>query len=131
MNAQLLAPAADVIVSGDRQRLQQVFGNLVDNAIKYTPPDGRIWIKLTTEDKFAVVHVEDTGVGIPHDMLHHIFELFTQVDPQRSTGLGVGLALVRELVVLHGGSVQAISKGINEGSEFSVRLPLLAAEVAS
>lgn len=131
MTAQLLAPAADVIVNGDRQRLQQVFGNLVDNAIKYTPPDGRIWVKLTTEDKSAVVHVEDTGVGIPHDMLQHIFELFTQVDPQRSSGLGVGLALVRELVVLHGGSVQAISKGINEGSEFSVRLPLLAAEAAS
>ena len=128
MTAQLLAPPAEVIVNGDRQRLQQVFGNLIDNAIKYTPPDGRIWIKLTTEDQFAVVHVEDTGVGIPHDMLHRIFELFTQVDPLRSSGFGVGLALVRELVVLHGGSVQAMSKGINEGSEFSVRLPLLAVE---
>jgi two-component system CheB/CheR fusion protein len=128
ISARLLAPTADVVVNADRQRLQQVFGNLVDNAIKYTPPDGRIWVKLTTEDEVAVVHVEDTGVGIPHDMLQRIFELFTQVDPHRSSGLGVGLALVRELVMLHGGSVQAISKGINQGSEFSVRLPLLAVE---
>jgi two-component system CheB/CheR fusion protein len=131
VTAQLHTPSAAVVVNADRQRLQQVFGNLIDNAIKYTPPGGRIWVKLTTEDEFAVVHIEDTGVGIPHQMLHHIFELFTQVDPQRSSGLGVGLALVRELVILHGGSVQAVSKGIDEGSQFSVRLPLLAVESAT
>jgi PAS domain S-box-containing protein len=125
LHLQMLAPPADIVVNADRQRLQQIFGNLLDNAIKYTPAGGRIWVKLTREDAFAVVHIEDTGRGIPHDMLRSIFELFTQVDTQQSSGgLGVGLALVRELVVLHGGSVQAISKGPGEGSEFSVRLPL-------
>jgi PAS domain S-box-containing protein len=125
LQLQLLAPPADIIVNADRQRLQQIFGNLIDNAIKYTPVAGRIWVKVTTEDRSAVVHIEDTGRGIPHDMLQRIFELFTQVDTEHSgRGLGVGLALVRELVVLHGGSVNAISKGLGEGSEFTVRLPL-------
>jgi two-component system CheB/CheR fusion protein len=125
LQLQLLAPPADIIVNADRQRLQQIFGNLIDNAIKYTPVAGRIWVKVTTEDRAAVVHIEDTGRGIPHDMLQRIFELFTQVDTEHSgRGLGVGLALVRELVVLHGGSVNAISKGLGEGSEFTVRLPL-------
>jgi two-component system CheB/CheR fusion protein len=126
MTVNLLAPPADVVVNADARRLQQIFGNLLDNAIKYTPAGGRIWVKITTEDVWAVVHVEDTGRGIPHDKLRDIFELFTQVDAHHSSGgLGVGLALVRELVELHGGSVQAISKGDGEGSEFSVRLPLL------
>jgi PAS domain S-box-containing protein len=119
LTVQLLAPSSDIIVNADARRLQQVFGNLLDNAIKYTPADGRIWVKITTEDQYAVVHIEDTGRGIPHDQLRAIFELFTQVDAQHSSGgLGVGLALVRELVQL-----QAISKGAGEGSEFSVRLP--------
>jgi signal transduction histidine kinase len=100
---------------------------LIDNAIKYTPDEGRIWIKATTEDTCAVVHVTDNGRGIPHDMLRAIFELFTQVDTQTSSGgLGVGLALVRELAMLHGGSVQAASNGLGSGSEFTVRLPLVA-----
>jgi PAS domain S-box-containing protein len=129
LTARLLAPPGDLLVNADSHRLQQIFGNLLDNAIKYTPPEGMVWVKVTTEDHFAVVHVEDTGVGIPHEMLQTIFELFTQVDTKNSAGgLGVGLALVRELVVLHGGSVQAISKGPGEGSEFSVRLPLLSVE---
>lgn len=127
LTLQLLAPPADIVVQADRVRLQQIFGNILDNAIKYTPAGGKIWVKASPEDEHAVVHVEDTGRGIPHDMLSSIFELFTQVDAQTSTtGLGVGLALVRELVLLHGGSVQATSKGPGEGSEFTVRLPLTA-----
>ena len=127
---QFLAPPADVIVNADRVRLHQIVGNLVDNAIKYTPSNGRIWVKINTDDKAAMIEIEDTGRGIPHDMLQRIFELFTQVDSQTSEGgLGVGLALVRELVLLHGGSVQASSKGAGKGSEFTVRLPL--ATVAS
>jgi signal transduction histidine kinase len=127
LSLELLAPPADIVIHADRVRLQQIFGNLLDNAIKYTPDGGRIWIKATTEDTSAVVHFTDNGRGIPHDMLRAIFELFTQVDAQTSHGgLGVGLALVRELVMLHGGSVQAASNGLGTGSEFTVRLPLVA-----
>ena len=127
ISLELLSPPADIIIDADRVRLQQIFGNLIDNAIKYTPDEGRIWIKATTEDTCAVVHVTDNGRGIPHDMLRAIFELFTQVDTQTSSGgLGVGLALVRELAMLHGGSVQAASNGLGSGSEFTVRLPLVA-----
>jgi PAS domain S-box-containing protein len=132
LTVQLLAPPADIVVNADAHRLQQIFANLLDNAIKYTPANGRIWVKATTEDRSAVVHVEDTGRGIPHDKLRDIFELFTQIDAHHSGGgLGVGLALVRELVQLHGGSVQARSKGDGEGSEFSVRLPLLQVDTKS
>ncbi len=122
---EMFAPAADIIVDGDRVRLRQVFGNLLDNAIKYTPADGRIYVKLVTEGDEAVIQFQDTGSGIPSDMLSRIFDLFTQVDAAASSGgLGVGLALVRELVTLHGGSVQAASQGRGKGSEFTVRLPL-------
>jgi signal transduction histidine kinase len=127
LSLELLSPPADIVIDADRVRLQQIFGNLLDNAIKYTPDEGKIWIKATTEDTSAVVHFTDNGRGIPHDMLRAIFELFTQVDAQTSSGgLGVGLALVRELALLHGGSVQATSNGLGTGSEFTVRLPLRA-----
>ena len=123
---QALAPPVPIGVTGDRVRLQQIFANLIDNAVKYTPPGGHIWVKCTIEEDFAVVHIEDDGRGIPPDMLTQIFDMFTQVDPGSSNkGLGVGLALVHELVQLHGGSVQATSKGLGMGSEFSVRLPTL------
>jgi signal transduction histidine kinase len=107
-------------------RLHQIFSNLIGNAVKYTPPGGRIWVKATIEDQDAVIHVEDTGRGIPPEMLTRIFELFTQVDGNANGGLGIGLALVHEFVQLHGGSVQAVSKGIGLGSEFAVRLPMAA-----
>jgi len=123
---EFLAPSAEVMVNADRVRLQQIYGNLLENAIKFTSAGGKVWIKLTTEDDLAVVHVEDNGRGIPHEMLEDIFNLFTQVDTTISGGgLGVGLALVRELTLLHDGSVQASSQGLGTGSEFSVRLPLL------
>ena len=125
LEIQSLVPPTPIVVSGDRIRLRQVFSNLVDNAIKYTPRHGHIWVKMTVEDVTAVVHVEDDGKGIPPDMLTQIFQMFTQIDPNASSqGLGVGLALVHELVQLHGGSVQAISKGLSLGSKFSVRLPM-------
>jgi PAS domain S-box-containing protein len=131
LNLQLLAPPADIVIEADRVRLQQILGNILDNAIKYTPAGGKIWVKATPEDRHAVIHIEDTGRGIPHEMLSNIFELFTQVDARSSAGgLGVGLALVRELALLHGGSVQAASKGLGEGSEFSVRLPLKSVDTA-
>ena len=125
----LLAPAP-ILVDGDAIRLQQVIANLLDNAAKYTAEGGRIWIKATIEDEDAVVRIEDNGVGIAPDMLQFIFELFAQVqnDDQGAgaEGLGIGLSLVKELVALHGGTVQANSDGIGKGSAFTVRLPLLA-----
>jgi len=122
---QLLAPTAPIVVLADPARLFQIFTNLVENAVKYTPPRGRIWVKATFDDLDAIVHVEDTGKGIAPEMLPRVFEMFTQVDTELSGGgLGIGLALVHELVRLHGGSVQAVSLGLGMGSEFTVRLPL-------
>jgi len=123
----LLEPSTPIVVQGDAARLYQVLMNLIDNAMKYTPAGGRIWVKVTVEDPEGIIRIEDTGRGIPPEMLSRIFDLFTQVEtggPQR--GLGIGLALVKELVTLHGGSVQARSEGQGKGSEFTVRLPLQA-----
>jgi PAS domain S-box-containing protein len=123
---ELLLPAA-TSVDGDPERLLQVFVNLLNNAVKYTPDGGGIWLKQTVEGGEAVVRVEDTGVGIDPEMLPRIFELFTQEESSYARaegGLGVGLALVKELVTLHGGTVQVRSEGKGKGSEFTVRLPL-------
>jgi signal transduction histidine kinase len=122
----LLVPPGEIAVVGDPVRLQQVFSNLLTNAIRYTPEGGRIWVKTTVEGDEAVVRVEDNGAGIEPVMLSHIFELFAQVhtpEPDEA-GLGIGLALVKELVVLHGGTVQANSDGLGKGSDFIVRLPI-------
>jgi PAS domain S-box-containing protein len=127
LSFELIAPEAALWVHGDLARLQQVFTNLLDNAIKYTPARGRIWITATAEGNEAVIHFQDTGIGIPDTMLFRIFDLFTQVrafDTSQQTGLGIGLALVRDLVELHGGSVQASSNGVGTGSTFTIRLPL-------
>ena len=122
---QVIGPWSAIVLQGDRDRLQQVFLNLLSNAVKYTPEHGAISIKVTTEADEAVVRVTDSGVGIPHDMLPRIFDLFTQVETQLSHGgLGIGLALVKDFVALHGGSVQVRSEGVGKGSEFMVRLPL-------
>jgi PAS domain S-box-containing protein len=115
-----------ILVDGDPIRLQQVFSNLLTNAAKYTRDGGTIWIQVATEDTDAVVRIKDNGVGIPPDMLFEIFNLFAQVHtPEANGGLGIGLSLVKELVTLHGGSVQANSDGLGKGSEFIVRLPLV------
>jgi PAS domain S-box-containing protein len=122
---ELLLPLAPIWVEGDELRLQQVFVNLLANAAKYTPPGGRIWMYATVEGDEAVVRVADNGAGIPPQMLSRIFEMFTQVDAEKSEGgLGIGLALVHQLVTLHGGTVQGSSPGVGEGSTFVVRLPL-------
>jgi PAS domain S-box-containing protein len=126
---QLFLPSAPIGLQADPDRLHQVFVNLITNAAKYTPENGEVSVKGTTEGDEAVVQVEDTGVGIPHDMLPRIFELFTQMELDLSRGgLGIGLALVKELVTLHGGSVQVRSEGTGKGSEFTVRLPLKTSE---
>ena len=125
----LLPPGAPIVFDGDRARIQQILVNLIGNAIKFTDPQGRIWIKGTIEGRYVVVRVEDDGAGIVPDMLHYIFRMFTQAERAdgRSTGsagLGIGLALVRQIVERHGGSVQARSDGPGKGAQFTVRLPL-------
>jgi two-component system CheB/CheR fusion protein len=121
----VLLPPGVVYVEGDAVRLQQVFSNLLVNAAKYTGQGGRIWLKLTVEGNEAVARVEDNGIGIEPEMLTHIFELFAQVHAPRSAaeGVGIGLSVVKDLVTLHGGSVQANSDGVGKGSDFIVRLP--------
>jgi PAS domain S-box-containing protein len=124
---QVLQIAGAVPVSCDPQRLQQVFFNLLTNAVKYTPRKGTIRFNLTTEGGDAIVRVEDTGVGMSVDVLPKVFDLFTQEQSSlvlSAGGLGLGLPLVRDLVRLHGGTVQARSDGRDKGSVFTVRLPM-------
>lgn len=114
-------------------RLSQVLSNLLNNASKFSPRQARIELRLLRDDDEAVVRVRDHGVGIPVPMLEKIFEPFTQVDPVRDQtpgGLGIGLALVRRFVEMHGGSVEARSPGKDQGAEFLVRLPLIRQSVA-
>jgi PAS domain S-box-containing protein len=112
----------------DLTRLAQVFGNLLTNSAKYTPRGGHIWLSAERQGEGVVVSVRDDGIGIPAEYLRSIFDMFSQVDRtiERSTGgLGIGLALVRGLVEMHGGSVTGESPGAGRGSTFTVRLPVL------
>jgi signal transduction histidine kinase len=112
-------------VEGDRLRLAQVFANLLNNAAKYTEPGGQVHVSARREGKHILVCVRDTGVGIPKDVLPRVFELFTQVDRtlnRSQGGLGIGLALVKQIISLHGGQVSAHSDGVGKGAEFVVRL---------
>jgi signal transduction histidine kinase/ActR/RegA family two-component response regulator len=122
-------PATPVRVEGDATRLAQVVGNVLNNASKYTPQGGRIRLQLHAEDRDAVISVKDTGIGIPPEMLGDVFDLFTQVNralDRTHGGLGIGLALVRKIVEMHGGSVNAASGGLDQGTEIQIRLDLLA-----
>ena len=121
-------PPEPTYLDADPARLTQVFSNLLNNAAKYTDRAGRIWLAAERQGSDVVVSVKDTGIGIAAEMLPRIFEMFSQVKPalERSQGgLGIGLSLVRELVKLHGGSIEARSAGLGKGSEFLVRLPVL------
>ena len=123
----LNVPASPTIVNGDRERLQQIFWNLLSNAMKYTPRQGHISVSLTCDAYEAYVKVQDTGVGIAPDVLPHIFERFRQGEsgPTREFGgLGLGLAIVRHLTEAHGGTVGATSEGVGHGATFIVALPL-------
>jgi CheY-like chemotaxis protein/two-component sensor histidine kinase len=123
-------PPEPVFVEADVTRLSQVFANLLNNAAKYTEPGGRIALTVERRGKEVAVSVRDNGVGIPAHMLHQIFDMFTQVDRslERSQGgLGIGLSIVKHLVDMHGGSIEANSQGPQQGSEFVVRLPAAAA----
>jgi PAS domain S-box-containing protein len=121
-------PPELVPLDADVTRLAQVFGNLLNNSAKYTERGGRIWLTARRDGDQVRVTVQDTGIGIPASALPNIFDMFSQVDRsiERSTGgLGIGLALVKGLVEMHGGTIQAESPGEGEGSTFTVRLPVL------
>jgi signal transduction histidine kinase/ActR/RegA family two-component response regulator len=118
-----------LFLEADRVRLAQVFSNLLNNAAKYTNEGGRIWITAARDNDDAIVTVRDSGVGIPAASLPRVFDMFMQGDAPKSRGgggLGIGLTLVRTLTEMHGGTVEARSKGPGKGSEFVVRLPLAA-----
>ena len=115
-------------ILGDSARLQQVIWNLLSNAVKFTPAGGQVNIRLERRGTQAQIQVSDTGKGIPPDFLPHVFEYFRQADgttTRRFGGLGLGLAIVRHLVELHGGTVQAASQGEGQGATFTVQLPIM------
>lgn len=122
-------------IDGDLHRLTQVLGNLLGNAARYTDPGGAISLRTEVDGAWAVVRVRDNGLGIPGGQLETIFEMFTQVPDHRvrtgGGGLGIGLSLSRQLVELHGGTIQAHSEGLGKGSEFTLRLPLAPAAAAT
>jgi CheY-like chemotaxis protein len=121
-------PDRPVFLHGDATRLAQILSNLLNNAAKYTNRGGRVSLAARVEEHNLVLHVADNGIGIAPAMLHHVFDMFVQVDStleRTNAGLGVGLSLARRLVELHGGAIEARSAGLNRGSEFVVRLPIV------
>ena len=123
-------PKHPLWVEGDLTRLAQIIGNLLNNAVKYTPQGGRIALTLGEKNGSATIFVQDNGSGIPKEMLPKIFDLFTQVNhnlDRSQGGLGIGLALVRQLVDMHGGTIRADSAGLGQGSIFTLTFPLIPA----
>nr|WP_154372976.1 response regulator [Duganella guangzhouensis] len=121
-------------ISGDCTRLEQITSNLIDNALKYTPPGGRIEVRTWTENDDVVLSVRDNGVGIAPSLLPHVFDVFVQGSStldRAQGGLGIGLSLVRRLAELHGGSVKAESRGDHCGSTFTLRLPRIEHQLSS
>ena len=125
-------PHERVELMADRARLIQVLCNLISNSAKYTPRNGRIDVAALTDGTVLRMSVKDDGIGIPRERLADIFELFAQVDrsSDRTGGLGIGLTLVRQIVTLHGGSIEAHSEGADRGSEFVFMLPVVAVQAA-
>ncbi|MBA3334194.1 MAG: CHASE3 domain-containing protein [Acidobacteria bacterium] len=116
-------------ISGDPNRLQQVIWNLLSNAIKFTPNEGEVVLEIERADDFVKIRVKDSGVGIKEEFLPHVFDRFRQADAssiRKFGGLGLGLAIVRHITEMHGGTVSARSEGENQGSTFTVKLPLVA-----
>jgi CheY-like chemotaxis protein len=118
----------------DPQRLQQIVWNLVSNAIKFTPPQGRVDVELSKDDRHVHLSVRDTGIGIAPEFIPHVFERFRQADSSTTrphSGLGLGLSIVRHLVELHGASIEASSEGPTRGAHFTVHLPVAPAAAVS
>ncbi len=127
-------PEEPIEMYGDPHRLAQVFSNLLNNAAKYTPVGGHIWLTVSRQGDEVTITVRDNGLGIPLEMQESIFEMFTQIDRPHEfghTGLGIGLTLVKRLIALHGGTIEVSSDGPDNGSEFVVRLPILSETAAS
>jgi PAS domain S-box-containing protein len=119
-------PPADLEIGGDATRVSQIFQNVLDNAVKYTPQGGQIVVRAERVDGFVRIRVRDSGIGIPLLRQGHIFDLFTRVHPDervKRSGLGIGLSLARQLAELHGGRIEVVSEGADCGSEFTVYLP--------
>jgi CheY-like chemotaxis protein len=122
----LVVRCRDAWIDGDDTRIEQVVSNLIDNAVKYTPPGGRITVGVALDAEYATLEVTDTGVGIAPQLLPRVFDLFTQGErtlDRAQGGLGLGLTLVRRLIELHGGRVAAVSAGVGRGATFTVRIP--------
>jgi len=130
---EVVLPPSPLVMTADAARLHQVVTNLLANAVKFTPRDGTVRIELTRDENDAVLTVSDTGIGIEAEFLAFVFDRFTQADTSFTrgySGLGLGLAIARHLVELHGGTISAASEGKDKGSTFTVRLPLQAVVVA-
>lgn len=120
-------PPVPIEVEVDARRMQQVIVNLLNNAIKFTPQGGHVWVTATVDQTHMVCYVKDSGKGIEPDLLPKIFDVFTQAESgraDRGAGLGIGLAVVKEIVSLHQGTVEVRSEGAGKGSEFTIRVPL-------
>ena len=127
-------PSARVRVHGDGARLVQIFANVLNNAVKFTPPGGHIWFTVDEQPDTAIVRIRDTGTGISPDVLPRVFDMFHQVEPvlERSTsGLGIGLTLARRLVEMHEGQIDVRSPGTGQGTEVEIRLPTTTALAAT
>jgi signal transduction histidine kinase/DNA-binding response OmpR family regulator len=123
-------PPGPIYVDADLTRIAQVFSNLLNNAAKFTDRGGQIQVTMQALDGHAVVSVKDSGIGIPSQMLSHVFDMFKQIDSsmgRSKEGLGIGLFIVKRLVEMHGGSIEVLCDGPGNGSEFVVRLPMAAA----
>jgi signal transduction histidine kinase len=132
-NLEVRVPEEPIHLDADAARLAQVISNLLNNAAKFTERGGQIVLTASREEGTASISVLDSGIGIPPEMLHRIFEVFSQGEPRKDGpqgGLGIGLPLVRQLVELHGGTVRVRSDGPGRGSEFVVILPVATAQPA-
>jgi PAS domain S-box-containing protein len=120
-------PGEPVMLQADATRLAQMIQNVLDNAAKFTPPGGKIWLSASREGAEVAIRIRDSGIGIPAASLERVFDMFSQLEnaiDRSQGGLGIGLSLVRALALLHGGTVEARSEGIGKGSEFVIRLPV-------
>jgi len=128
---QIEVAADPLLMEADAIRIAQAVGNVIENATKYTPPGGRIALRLTGAGQQAVIRVQDNGIGIEPDMAARIFDMFVQAengDRRPNGGLGIGLALTRKLIEMHGGTITVSSAGLGKGAEFEIRLPLSASQ---